>query len=52
MCDMLGFEIDRNGVLGKYLGSALPRENFLCGLSKKYKANHNVGDPVYISNGS
>ena len=40
MYDVMGFEIDRNGVLGKYLGRALLRELFLCALAKKYKANH------------
>ena len=52
MCDVLGFEIDRNGVIGKYLGSALPRDSFLCALSIKYKAIHHMREPVYLSNGS
>ena len=47
---MLGFEIDINGVLEKYLGSALPRDSFLGALSKKYKANQHMWEPVYMSN--
>ena len=39
MCDVLGFEIDRNGVMN-ILGSALPRDILLGALAKKYKANH------------
>ncbi len=52
MCDVLGFEIDRNGVLGKYLGSALPRESFRACLAKKPNGKNKMQDPGSLSNGN